>query len=178
MKRYHPLLVALHWILAIMILMALVLGGPAMSEMKSTDPEKMFSLTGHMIWGIVIGILLIIRFVVRVVSKKPPKADSGNKLLNFGAQAAHWGLYILVLGMVASGLGTAFSADLFSITLGGNGEPIPADLSHYNARIAHGIIANIILALIVLHIAGWAFHQFVLRDKLISRMWFGKRHND
>lgn len=178
MKRYHPLLVALHWIIAIMILMALLLGGPALAEMPSTHPDKLFSITGHMIWGMVIGVLLIIRFIVRVKSKKPPKADSGNKLLNMGAQAAHWGLYILVIAMVGSGLGTAISADLFGITFGANGAPLPEDLMQYDARVAHGIIANIILALIAMHVIGWAFHQFILRDNLISRMWFGKRNND
>lgn len=178
MKRYHPLLVALHWVLAIMILMSLVAGGPMMAEMESTDPEKMFALTGHMIWGMVVGALLIIRFVVRVRSQKPPKADSGYSLLNIGAQAAHWGLYILVFLMVASGLGTALSAGLFGITFGGSGEAIPADLAQYAPRVAHGIIAKVMLALIVLHVVGWAFHQFVVRDKLISRMWFGKRRID
>lgn len=178
MKRYHPLLVALHWVLAIMILMSLVAGGPMMAKMESSDPEKMFALTGHMIWGMVVGALLIIRFVVRLRSQKPPKADSGNALINVGAQAAHWGLYILVFSMVASGLGTALSTGLFGITFGGNGEPIPADLMQYTPRVVHGLVAKIMLALIVLHVVGWAYHQFVLRDKLISRMWFGKRHTD
>lgn len=178
MKRYHPVLVALHWILAIMILMALVAGGPPMAKMASTDPQKMFALTGHMAWGIVVGTLLIIRFFVRLRSQKPPKADAGNALLNMSAQAAHWGLYILTFAMVASGLGTALSAGLFGITFGGNGEPIPVDLTIYPPRVLHGGIAYLLLALIVLHIAGWAFHQFVRKDKLFSRMWFGKRRGE
>mgnify|MGYP001942331281 CR=1 FL=1 len=138
----------------------------------------MFALTGHMVWGMVVGALLIIRFIVRTKSQKPPKADSGSRLLDYGAQAAHWGLYILVFAMVASGLGTALSADLFSITFGGNREPIPANLTQYAPRVAHGLIGKIMLILIVLHVAGWAFHQFVLRDGLISRLWFGKRHTE
>jgi cytochrome b561 len=175
MTRYHPLLVTLHWILAFMILLSLVVGGPQLAEMASTDPQKMFALTSHMIWGMVVGGLLIIRLVVRLRSQKPPKADAGNAALNFGAQAAHWGLYILTFAMVASGLGTAYSAGLFGITFGGNGVPIPAELTQYAPRIAHGLIATVMLTLIVLHVVGWAYHQFVLKDKLLSRMWFGKR---
>lgn len=178
MKRYHPLLVSLHWVMAFMIFMALVVGGPMMADMAATDPEKMFGLMGHMAWGVVVGLLLIIRLVTKLRSKKPPRADAGNALLNSGAQAAHWGLYLLILGMVISGLVTAINADLFGITFGGNGLPIPDDLMQYGSRIAHGIIANVLLALIVLHVFGWAYHQFVLRDKLFSRMWFGKRDND
>ncbi len=178
MKRYHPVLVALHWVLAIMILIALVVGGPMMADMVSTDPQKMTGLTGHMIWGMTIGILLIIRLVVRLRSQNPPKADTGNTLFNTGAQFAHWGLYLLAFVMVASGLGTALSAGLFGITFGGNGQPIPSDLGEFAPQVVHGIIANLMLALILLHIVGWAYHQFALKDKLISRMWFGKRRVD
>ncbi|MEW7008637.1 MULTISPECIES: cytochrome b [unclassified Lentilitoribacter] len=175
MTRYHPLLVALHWVLAFMILLALIVGGPTLADMANTDPEKMFGLTGHMIWGMVIGTLLIVRIIVKMRSKNPPKADAKNAVLNLGAQAAHWGLYLLTAAMVMSGVGTAINAGLFGIIFGGNGQPIPADLMQFAPRVAHGFIANLMLALIILHVLGWAYHQFILRDKLISRMWFGKR---
>lgn len=149
-----------------------------MADLANTDPQKMTGLTGHMVWGMIVGVLLIIRLVVRFRSQKPPKADAGNALLNIGAQVAHWGLYIAAFAMVASGLGAALSAGLFGITFGGNGEPIPTELAQLAPRVAHGVIAKLMLALILLHIAGWAYHQFVLRDKLISRMWFGKRRVD
>lgn len=177
MKRYHPVLVALHWFLALMILVALLIGGPMLADLPHTDPQKISGMTGHMIWGMTIGVLLIVRLIVRRNSQKPPKADAGSALLNLGAQGAHWGLYILSFAMVASGLATAFSAGLFGITFGASGQPIPSDLAEYAPRLAHGFIANLMLALIVLHIAGWAFHQFVRRDNLISRMWFGKRNS-
>lgn len=178
MKRYHPLLVALHWIVAIMIFMALVVGGPMMADMEPDDPQKLGGLGGHMIWGMTVGVLMIVRLITRKRSSKPPNADAGNALLNRGAQAAHWGLYILVFGMVASGLGTALSAGLFEIAYGGKGLPFPADIDQYAARIVHGLIATLMLLLILAHIAGWAYHQFFLRDKLISRMWFGKRNKN
>lgn len=161
-----------------MILMALVVGGPALADLESTDPLKMFSLTGHMLWGMVIGVLLIVRLIVRQRSQKPPKADAGNDLLNKGASLAHWGLYILSFAMVASGLSTALMAGLLDITFGANGEPIPADLTVYTPRVVHGLIAKGMIALILLHVLGWAYHQFILRDKLFSRMWFGKRRQD
>jgi len=178
MKRYHPLLVALHWIVAIMILMSLLIGGPMLADIASTDPTKIANLGGHMVWGLVIGTLLIVRLVVRMRSQKPPAADAGSDFLNLSSKAAHWGLYIVAFAMVASGLATALSAGLFGITLGGNGEPLPADLTIYPPRVAHGVIAYLLLILVGLHVVGWAFHQFVRKDKLFSRMWFGKRSND
>ncbi|WP_371168821.1 cytochrome b [Aliiroseovarius sp. 2305UL8-7] len=175
MKRYHPLLVSIHWIVAFMVLVALLIGGPSLADMENSDPDKMFGLKGHMIWGIVIGTLMVVRLVTRLTKETPPHADAGNAALNSGAKAAHWGLYLLVFAMVGSGLGIAMSAGLFPIAFGGSGTPLPANFDAFTARTAHGLIANLLLLLIALHLAGWAYHQFIRKDHLISRMWFGKR---
>jgi len=109
------------------------------------------------------------------LSKNPPSADARNEILNSGAKLAHLGLYALVFAMVGSGIGIAISTGLFGIVFSGSGAPLPEDFSVFSARVAHGLIATLLLVLIGLHFAGWAYHQFVLRDGLISRMWFGKR---
>ena len=175
MKRYHPFLVSLHWLSAIMILVALILGGPSLAEIPNENPDKMFGLTGHMIWGLTIGGLMITRLLMRVFAKSPPHADAGNTALNSGAKLAHLGMYALVFSMVGSGIALAYSAGLFSIVFGGSGAPLPPSFSIFTARTVHGIIAAVLLILIGLHVAGWAYHQFYLRDRVISRMWFGKR---
>ncbi|KZK91656.1 cytochrome b561 [Pseudovibrio sp. Ad46] len=146
-----------------------------MAAMESTDPQKLTGMTGHIIWGMTIGVLILLRLITRFVTTKPAKADTGKAALNTAAGLTHWAMYALVAGMVLSGLVMAYNADLFAITLGGSGAPLPADLTVYPARVAHGVIANVLTALLVLHVVGWAFHQFILRDNLISRMWFGKR---
>ena len=146
-----------------------------MADMKFDDPAKLTGLTGHMIWGVVIGVLLILRLITRLRSQKPPKADTGNGLLNMAGEAAHWGLYLLAAAMVASGIGIAQSAGLFDIVFGGSGAPLPEDFSIYPPRIAHEVIGSLLTALIALHVLGWAYHQFILKDGLFSRMWFGNR---
>ncbi len=148
-----------------------------MANMENSDPDKMFGLTGHMIWGLSIGALMIIRLTTRILSKSPQQTESGNVMLNSGARIAHLGLYFLVFAMVGSGIGIAISADLFSIVFSGSGPSLPADFNIFPARIAHGAIASFLLILIGLHFAGWAYHQFFLGDHLINRMWFGKRNS-
>ena len=39
-SRYHPLLVTLHWLLAILILAALIVGFFLLAAMPDTDPQK------------------------------------------------------------------------------------------------------------------------------------------
>lgn len=174
MKRYHPLLVSLHWIMALMIFMALVVGGPMLADIPNSSPDKAGAMAGHMIWGLVVGVLLLARLITRFTTRKPPAADTGKPSLNLVAKAAHWALYAVVLAMVASGLTLAVNADLFQIAFQGAGT-LPQELSIFSARLAHGFIANLLLTLILFHLVGWAYHQFVLKDALFSRMWYGRR---
>lgn len=175
MKRYHPLLVALHWLLAVMIIVALVMGGNVLAALPNDDPDKMFSLRAHMSIGVIIGTLMIARLVTRLRSAHPPKADTGSTALNFAGRAAHWTLYALVLMMVASGLGISIGAGLPDIVFFSSGAPLPETFDDMAPRAAHGILSKLLALTILAHIAGWAYHQFKLKDGLLSRMWFGSR---
>lgn len=178
MTRYHPVLVALHWLLALMIVMALVAGNLLLEAVPNSDPQKIAGLRNHMSLGIAIGVLMLIRLLVRSFTAKPPHADTGNALLNLAGRAAHWGLYLLVFAMVASGIGISLSAGLPDIVFGGADTPLPADFSAYKARAAHGIISVLLMLLILAHLAGWLYHRLVVKDRLLARMWFGRRSGD
>lgn len=175
MTRYHPLLVVLHWLMALLIVLALVFGTFVLAPLANDDPDKMFSFTGHMSLGIIVGGLLVIRLLVRLSAQSPPHARTGNALLDRIGVATHWLLYGLVALMVASGLTTALVNGLFPIVFGGSGDPVPAALSESAPRLAHGLFAKVLMALLALHIAAALFHQVVLRDNLFRRMWFGRR---
>ena len=161
--------------MAIMILMGLFFGKFVLSTMDNASPEKAQGLGGHMTIGLLVGALLLVRLIVRFGSEKPPHAETGNALLDRVGAATHWVLYLLVALMVLSGLGTAFNAGLFPIAFGGSGAPIPENLGDLAPRIAHGLVSNLLILLLLLHIAAAFYHQFFLRDGLFRRMWFGKR---
>ena len=175
MTRYHPVLVVLHWLLAAMILLGLFMGGIFLAELPNDDPFKVTGLRGHMAAGLAILALMLIRLAVRLCSAKPPPADAGNPLLNAVAIIVHWALYVTVIAMAASGVALALAADLPTIVFGGSGEPLPADFFAFPPRIAHGILANVLTVLILAHVAGFFYHQFIRRDGLFRRMWFGSR---
>jgi cytochrome b561 len=40
---------------------------------------------------------------------------------------------------------------------------------------AHAALATLLAILIVVHVAAALYHQFVLKDGLFRRMWFGER---
>ena len=175
MKRYHPILVTLHWLVAALVVGALVMGGQVLAKMPNTDPDKLFSLQMHMSIGIVIFVLMILRLVVRFRTKKPPHADIGNDLLNKGGTLAHYLLYGVVIAMGASGLAIANAAGLPAIVFGGSGEPLPADFNDIAPRAAHGILSLVLKLVIVAHVLAALYHQYVRKDSLFSRMWYGDR---
>ena len=112
MQRYHPFLVALHWGMALMIFLALAAGGLVLANMPADSPDKVSALGIHMIVGMVIGALLLVRLVTRLRSTHPTAATTGNDLMDRIGGWTHWAFYILIAAMVLSGLATAFGAGL------------------------------------------------------------------
>ncbi len=175
MKKYHPALVALHWLLAALIVIALVAGSQILAKTPNADPTKMFGFKAHMGNGIIILVLMITRFAIRFFTAKPPHTDIGNDLLNKGAIWAHYAIYVVVIAMSLSGLALANAAGLPDIVFGGSGDPLPADFSEYTARAVHGIVSKLLMLLLLTHVLAALYHQFVRKDSLFSRMWFGTR---
>lgn len=175
MKKYHPFLVTLHWLLAILLVASLFMGSNVLSEIKNSDPEKLFSLRMHMSIGMCILVLTLIRLGVRLKSQKPPHADIGNALLNKLGVLAHYILYLLVILMAVSGMAISIMAGLPDIVFGGSGAALPATFDEFPPRLVHGIIAKLLMITIIAHVLAALYHQFVRKDSLFSRMWFGER---
>jgi cytochrome b561 len=41
--------------------------------------------------------------------------------------------------------------------------------------MGHGLTSSLLLALVALHFGAALYHQFILKDNLLARMWFGKQ---
>ncbi len=175
MNKYHPALVILHWILVPALLISLVMGGNVLSEIPNDSPEKVGALKGHMIIGLGILGLMLLRFLIRLTTTKPPHADIGHSVLNILGVFAHYVLYLLVFAMAGSGIATSMQAGLPDIVFGGSGAALPETFAIYAPRIAHGIIAKVLFITIILHALAALYHQFVRKDGLLGRMWFGNR---
>ncbi|MAW87732.1 MAG: cytochrome B [Phyllobacteriaceae bacterium] len=172
--RYHPLLVALHWLMAAMIIVALVMGGAVLAETPNSDPGKIDALRGHMIFGLLLLVLVLLRLAVRLRTRKLPHATTGNPLLDRIGVWTHRAFYALVILVAASGIGISALAGLPGIVFLGNGEPLPADFWAYAPRYGHAVLTKLLGILILAHLAAAMWHQFVRKDRLMARMWFGK----
>jgi cytochrome b561 len=81
-SRHHPALVSLHWLLALLIMLAMGMGTFVLKEIPNTSPEKLGALQGHMIMGFAIGALMMARLIVRLRTSHPQVASTGSNALN------------------------------------------------------------------------------------------------
>jgi len=172
-NSYHPALVILHWTLALLLALALGMGTFVLAETPNDAVGKIDALRGHMIIGITIGALMLVRLIVRWRTSHPPAASTGHAALDRLRSLAHAGLYVLVFVMAASGGATALLSGLPEVVFGNTMLPLPESFSVYPSRLVHGWIAKALFLVIGFHLIGALFHQFILKDRLLSRMWFG-----
>jgi cytochrome b561 len=173
-SRYHPALVALHWVLAVLIIAALALGALVMVRIPNSDPMKLEALRSHMAGGVVILLLMLVRLFVRTRTKHPAAASTGNPALDRLAWASHRMFYGAVLVMAGSGIVMALQTGLPAIVFAGD-SVLPADFWVFPIRTVHYVASRVLMALIALHVAGALYHALILRDGLLRRMVFGRR---
>jgi cytochrome b561 len=173
-SRYHPALVVLHWVMALLIIAALALGALVMVKIPNTDPMKFEALGSHMAGGMAILVLMLIRLVIRTRSAHPAPASAGHPLLDWLAWASHRLFYVTVFAMAGSGIIMALQTGLFNTVFLGQGN-LPADFWVFPIRGVHYALYRLLMTLIAVHIVAALYHALVLRDGLLKRMFFGRR---
>jgi cytochrome b561 len=171
-RRYHPVLAALHWLLALLLIAMLAAGTFSLKVVPNAAPEKLTLLRVHMLMGVSILVLMVLRLVARLTTEHPAPASTGNALLDHLAPWVHWVLYGLVFVMAGSGIGMAARAGLPEIVFSGIGS-LPENFHAFPQRAVHGIVARLLMLTIALHVVAALYHQFVKRDGLLSRMGWG-----
>ncbi|MCR9150244.1 MAG: cytochrome b/b6 domain-containing protein [Rhodobacteraceae bacterium] len=152
---YSRAQIALHWIVAVLIVPQFVLhDGIAAAWDKIEDGIAVgFDplVAGHVFGGIAILALVVWRLALRARRGAPPPPEAEHPALKLVAKATHGGLYLLLIVMPVSGLVAWF------------GGVETAAEAHETMKIA-------LLALVVLHVAGALYQQFVLKTNLMERM--------
>jgi cytochrome b561 len=209
-KRYHPLVVSLHWLVAIVIFATALLarggeGGrerfrpgsqpqnqPGISQQSNNPPQGfppgdnnggpsgqsgIFSTIGiHMILGISVILLLILRLIARWRTQHPEWATTGNVLLDKVGGITHFGLYLLGFLMPITGIILAWQRNQIARVFG-IGTIVAGNTFRrggFSLGMFHGLIWTLLLLLIALHVAAALYHQFFKKDNLLGRMWYGR----
>jgi len=171
--RFPILMRILHWLMAGMVLSMLFIGVAMVTSLLNY--RRLVSI--HRPLGIMILIVVVIRFVNRKFSKLPPFPPTMSQQERRIAHASEILLYSLMFVLPLIGWGM-LSAGSYPIVMYGplHLPPIlPANPTLYAfLRNAHTILAYALFATFLAHLTAVLFHTLVVRDRLLDRMsvWY------
>jgi cytochrome b561 len=169
--RYTATAQWLHWITALLILATIPIAWQ-MVEMKPGIPVRTVYFTAHKSVGVTILLLALARLIWFSWHAAPPIPRAWPRWAVLTAKTNHMLLYILLLGMPASGY-LRSATDGHGISYLGlfNLPHLPQDdpVSRLALAIHHGLQWPL-YALVVLHVLGAAWHVVIRRDGALDRM--------
>jgi cytochrome b561 len=170
--RYGRVAVAIHWLTALAILFML---GTGLAASNATNPAAEFGLLrSHAIMGALILVLTLFRILWWLAFDRRPARQVGMSAGQaLAASVVHYGLYVVVLILVASGIGTLLYSGANQQLFGGAPLPLP-DFTGVPPFGAHALLVRVLIALLIGHIGAALWHQFVRRDRLLARMGVGR----
>lgn len=170
--RYHALVVATHWLVALLVIGNLSAGALLLEAMPNDAPQKAGLLRLHLATGLSILVLMGVRLLARFTTKAPPSPHE-KPVLRWVARLNHWALYLIIFAMLSTGLGMAQMAELFPLLEGARVE-LPESFADLPPHAGHVLFSSVLLALVALHVAAVGYHH-ARGEKLLARMWFGAR---
>ena len=147
---YSGLQIALHWVVAILILVAWLSAEGAEEAMEAVEDGGAVGFVPHVAFGLAILALVVVRMLVRLSRGAPAAPGEPGSL---AVKAADWGHRLIYLLMIAVPLG---GASVFFLGL--------------DVGDVHGLAANVLMLVVLGHALMALYHQYILKDGLLRRM--------
>lgn len=173
--RYDAVAVALHWTIALGILVMIPFGF-LMSDLPPGMRFTGYSL--HKSIGITLLGLSVFRLVWRLMHTPPAMEAALPAHEKLAAKMVHWVFYFLILAMPLTGWLLVSSTAKYPTVFFWLGEvpfiPMPVGLdakaAHDQLKEMHELLAFGALGLLALHVAAALRHHYRLRDDTLRRM--------
>lgn len=171
----------LHWLGAILIL--LLLGHGWWMTHFAPRPDRLAHYAGHAGLGYDFLVLLVLRLLWRWTHAVPALPANTPRWEQIAAHAGHYGLYLLMFATTVTGWalagtmrGGALNKDAFGVTVPmiyvSQDRPM-----HELFEDSHKILAYVLAALVVVHLAAALRHHFIKHSDVMRRMWFGTKRS-
>ena len=170
-----------HWLTALLIFTAFPLGMIAEAMPYDTaealaEKARLFSI--HKTLGTLVFFVALARILWALTQKHPAPLHPNRRLETLAAETVHWALYISLVAVPLSGWIHHAAVDGFAPILWPFGQNLPfvpkSETVSGIATMAHVIFTKVLLAAVLLHIAGALKHVFIDRDGTLGRMTHGR----
>lgn len=169
-RRYDPITMSLHWIVALAVLAAYAIG--LVREELPKGDFRAWLLTLHMSLGVLVLALTFVRVGWRMLTPAPTALASA-PMAALAARLAHLALYAAMITIPLVGLLAAWTkgrvVGVFSAFI----IPSPVALDTALAKTledAHGLAAHAFMILAAVHALAAIGHHLVLKDATLARM--------
>ncbi|MXR35584.1 cytochrome b [Craterilacuibacter sinensis] len=162
---------AFHWLSALAVIIVL-----SLAQIKDFFPRQSEARVELWLWhinfGIIIFLLVLPRIVWRLGNKLPAITPPPSALDMLLAHIIHWTLYALMVITPVFGLWSLQAGDatvhLFSL-------PLPQlfgvdDALSHDIKEIHETLGNVVLWLMLAHIAAALWHHYRIKDDTLTRM--------
>lgn len=177
---YGTVTKSFHWLTALLILAIIPLGVVANDAPYTTNAELAFKATLfsiHKTFGVAVFFVALARIIWALTQTKPAPLHPDRKSETLLAEVIHWALYLSLVIVPLSGWIDHAATTGFAPIWWPFGQSLPfvpkdENVAHFFAGL-HWVFGKVMVAAILLHIAGAAKHQIIDRDATLRRMWFG-----
>jgi len=174
--RYNRVAIALHWIVATLVIGQFALGWLMQEIAKQPPGARAAAFNFHKSLGLTLLALMLLRLTWRLTHKPPALPAAMPAWQSRLAHGTHWLIYATLIALPLVGyLGSEFSGypvKYFGIALpawlGKN--PQAKDLM----SLAHLALTWVLAGAVTLHLAGVVKHGLVDSDGLLARMGIGR----
>lgn len=180
--RYGTVAMTLHWLIALLIAVNLGLGFYFANVEAHSDPIRFDLIQTHKSIGLTVLVLSLLRLAWRLMNPVPPLPQGMSAGLKFAARATHYLFYVLIIAVPLAGWAIVSSSPLGTPTIyfGLFQWPhiwfladLPRAAKKENVEVfeeTHELLAYSAFGLLLLHVAGALWHQFVRHDDVMRRM--------
>lgn len=176
LKRYAGVQIALHWIIALIII-GMIPVGKVMTEL---DPSNLTNLLYelHKSFGLIVFGLIVIRIAARLILGAPPLEPSMPRWQIMAARVSHGALYILMVLVPLTGWAATSACcapvNLFwtiplTLPIGGGFETARPIFQ------LHNIFTMAMIALVLIHAVAALYHHYAMKDDTLRKMMPRKR---
>ena len=167
MEKYSNRLVIVHWLTLVLLVVSWFLGD-SLDEARENGGATIAAYVTHAAIGAAVLLLTLMRLAFRRQDGVP--AALGNTPMDKMAKGIQHFLYTVLVLIPFSGVMQVLGSDISKAIIAGDAALLPSKFNGLFAHEAHGVLVNVLIVLVLIHLLGALKHQFVLKDGIMNRM--------
>jgi cytochrome b561 len=166
-QAYDKVTIRLHWATAVLVAIQFLIGRT--TNFLPRGPLRVDIWSLHVMFGFALAVVVVAGILWRALygRRLPPPERGVRHLVAVATHRLLDGLLLIIIGLGVTNV-FAHAFPLFNLW---HFPRLGDDAFMHSVNTWHGLVANIIVAVALLHAAAALFHHYVVKDGVLRRMW-------